>query len=208
VIPQNKTRGQRKTQAPCSGCFLHKDRCLCDEIPCLDLNSKLTLIIHTRELKRTTNTGQLALRALKNSDHYVRGLIDEPLNFTQILDPEYQSVLFFPAEDASLLTPEWASQWKKPIQLLVPDGNWRQASKVFLRHPEVKILPRVMVKPTTLQTHFLRKETKPEGLSTLQAIALAFGALEGPDVEKKLMTLYELKLQRTLEGRGVFHLPH
>jgi hypothetical protein len=40
-------------------------------------------------------------------------------------------------------------------------------------------------------------------MATLQAIAYAFGAIEGASVGSQLMGLYDLKLRLTLEGRGV-----
>ena len=48
----------------------------------------------------------------------------------------------------------------------------------------------------------LRHETKPGGLATLEAIALAMGVLEGEYIQVALQSLFELKLQRTLLGRG------
>jgi DTW domain-containing protein YfiP len=39
-------------------------------------------------------------------------------------------LLFYPSEDAVELDKELVAQDQKPIQLIVPDGTWRQASKV------------------------------------------------------------------------------
>ena len=121
---------QRKTKDPCPGCFLHPTRCLCDKIPQLALSTKLTLIIHQRELKRTTNTGRLAIKALQNSTIFVRGEFDNSLNFQEIFDPEYNSILLYPSDDALELTQAHVKKLRRPLQLIVPDGNWRQASKV------------------------------------------------------------------------------
>jgi DTW domain-containing protein len=193
---------KRKTKDPCPECFLHKNHCICALIPNHTLRTKVTLIIHAKELKRTTNTGRLALKALKNSEMRVRGLDREVLDLSDLLDDHYQSLLFFPSADAVELTQEFASQFSKPIQLLVPDGNWRQASKVNSRHPELKSLPRVKVVQPNLEKQHLRAESSLEGMATLMAIAEALKVIEGEGVFNSLMNLYRAKLEKTIIGRG------
>ncbi len=198
-----RKRGQRKTQDPCENCFLHRERCLCDFIPRLETKTKISLVIHAKELRRTTNTGLLATKALVNSQILVRGADNGRLNLSELLNPMYRPILFFPAEGAEELNLDFVSQSELPIHLIVPDGNWRQASKVHHRHPELKDIPRVMIKLPNTDTHHLRAESTPEGMATLQAIAHALGVIEGEFVKQKLLELYHLKLERTLLGRGV-----
>lgn len=200
--PSLKQKGQRKTQDPCANCYLHKDRCICAFIPSLTFRTKLSLIIHSKELKRATNTGSLAAKALVNSEIHIRGRIDHPLSGADILDSNYQPLLFYPAAEAMDLTAEVVQGFNKPIQLIVPDGNWRQASKVNTRYPEFAPIPRVMIKAPNLSTQHLRTETTAEGMATLQAIAWAFGVLEGETAQSELLALYEKKLAATLLGRG------
>jgi DTW domain-containing protein YfiP len=193
---------KRKTKDPCVECSLHKDLCLCELIPRLDLKTKMTLVVHYKELKRTTNTGTLALKALVNSEVRIRGKGREGLDLTDLLIPQYRTLLFFPSEDAVELNSELIADSSFPIQLIVPDGNWRQASKVHYRHHELKDIPRVMISTPNLETFHMRAETTDHGMATLQAIALAMGVIEGHEVETALMNLYKIKLDRTLKGRG------
>ncbi len=193
----------RKTKDPCQVCFLHKDFCICSEIPKLNLKTKLSLVVHYRELKRTSNTGRLAVTALTNSQMLVRGLEQaEATDLSGLLLEDHETLFLYPSEDSVLLTPAYVSQFQKPIHLIVPDGNWRQAGKVHLRHKELAHLPRVRVTPSRPATHFLRKEHVEGGMATLEAIAFAFGAIEGAEIEQALSDLYQLKLTRTLTARG------
>ncbi len=194
---------QRKTKDPCETCFLHRDRCLCAFIPRLHLNTKLSLIIHAKELKRTTNTGVLATKALANSSVFVRGQIGNHLELSSLLHPAYRPMLLYPVEGAIELTREFVIQSELPVHLIVPDGNWRQASKVHYRHPELRDVPRVTIKNPNRDRHRLRTETTEEGMATLQAIAYALRVIEGESVGNELLKLYQLKLDRTLEGRGL-----
>ena len=198
-----KPKGKRKTQDPCLGCLLHKSLCLCEFIPTLSLRTKISLIIHAKELKRTTNTGTLALKALTNSELIIRGKLDAPADLTSMLDSEYHHLLFYPADEAIELTADFVKNISAPINLIVPDGNWRQASKVHYRHSELKQITRVMIKDENTATQHLRAESSKHGMATLQAIAFALGIIEGPQVKLDLLDLYQLKLERTLLGRGV-----
>lgn len=191
---------KRKTLDPCQRCFLHKERCICSQIPKIELKTKLSLIIHHRELKRTTNTGRLAVEALVNSEMHIRGKENEALNLSPILSSEYETYVLYPSEDAvdlETLKPQ------KPVQLIVSDGNWRQAGKLHRRQSELKDIPRVKISQKNLATENLRREHFMEGFSTLEAIAIAIGHFEGEAVKAQLMALYQAKLQATLAGRGV-----
>lgn len=174
---------------------------MCASIPSLQTRTRLSLIVHAKELKRTTNTGRLAIKALINSEMYIRGLSPIPLDLSSLIKPEYQPFLFFPSEDAIELTSGFASLDPRPIQLIVPDGNWRQASKVPGRYPQLKDIPRVKIAQKNISTAHLRKEHKPEGMSTLEAIASAYSIIESSSVGQQLQDLYLIKLHRTLMGR-------
>ena len=193
---------KRKTLHPCPVCFLHLQRCICHLIPKLDLKTKLTLVVHYRELKRTTNTGRLAVQALVNSEMYIRGEGRSPLDLSSLLSPDYESYVLYPSDEAIDLE---NLKPAKPVQLIVSDGNWRQAGKLHRRHAELEHLPRVRIREKNEAQHHLRHEHFAEGFSTLEAIAIALGCLEGDAVKAKLMALYHAKLRATLEGRGTAH---
>ncbi len=203
---------QRKPKSPCLKCLLNPSLCICSLLPILKdplhLKTKISLIIHAKELKRTTNSGRLALHCLANSGMHVRGHFDknkedfESLDLSDLLTQGYETLLFYPSDDAMELTKSYVQAVHKPIQLIVPDGNWRQASKVHTRHPELAKIPRVMMKTPNLAKFHLRAESSEFGMSTLEAIARAIAVIEGDDVGEKLLAVYHLKLERTLMGRG------
>lgn len=163
----------------------------------------MCLVIHHRELSRSSNTGLLAIRALVNSEVRVRGEQREALDLKDLLTAQYRSFLFYPSADAVELNEALVLQEARPIQLLVPDGTWRQARKINSRHPELRDLPRVKIGTPNNSIFQLRAQSQPERMATLQAIAEGLGIIEGDEVRAQLMTLYQTKIGRTLKARGI-----
>ncbi len=195
----------RRTKDPCLTCYLHKDRCICDCIPRLNLRTRVTLVIHHKELYRSTNTGRLAHTALINSELLVRGLSEKSTyqDLSHLIKQEYTNLLFYPASDAVELNKEFLlSQGSRPLHLIVPDGNWRQASKVHYRHKELANILRIKISTPNVAALHLRRETTKEGMATLEAIAHALGFIENEQVKQELMNVYWKKLQQTFLGRG------
>jgi DTW domain-containing protein YfiP len=63
-------------------------------------------------------------------------------------------------------------------------------------------LPKVTLPAGQRTSYLLRFEPKMEGLATMEAIARAFGILEGPEIEEKLEALFRIMVDRTLYSRG------
>ena len=137
-----------------------------------------------------------------NSEMRVRGDTREPLDLRDLLNPRYRTFLFYPSDDAVELDNELVARDRTPIQLIVPDGTWRQASKVHFRHHELRDVPRVKISAPDSSKFHLRAQHRPEGMATLQAIAHALGVLEGDLVKAQLMKLYDLRVERALVARG------
>ena len=194
---------QSQPNEHCESCGVSAAACLCDVVPRIEVRTKVCLVIHHRELSRSSNTGLLATRALLNSEVRVRGEHREALDLQDVLTNEYRSFLFYPSADAIELNQALVMQEATPIQLLVPDGTWRQARKIHFRHRELRDLPRVKISTPNNSIFQLRAQSKPERMATLQAIAEALGVIEGDAVRVQLMRLYREKIERTLKGRGI-----
>ena len=169
----------------------------------MDLRTRIALVIHHREISRSSNTGLLALKSLVNSELRIRGESRQTLDLSDLLSPDYQTFLFYPSDDALELDRELVCQDARPIQLIVPDGTWRQARKIHSRQLELKNIPRVKISAPNHSTFQLRAQSRPERMATLQAIACALRIIEGDLVEAQLMKLYRARIDRTLRARGI-----
>lgn len=187
------------TAQRCPGCHMHRALCVCALVPRLETRTRLALVIHRYEDRKPTNTGRIATACLPNSEVLVRG--HEGQDAAVVFAEGSEPLLLFPHEDAEPLDRFVAST--RPVTLVVPDGTWRQASKMRRRVPGLSnvrcvALPASPDRPTLR----LRAEAHAHGLSTLEAIARALGVLEGPAVQTALEHLYLTIVERTLWMRG------
>ena len=187
----------------CTFCHMRAVACVCSIIEPLTLATRVCLVIHSNEVRRTSNTGQMALRALTNSEMRIRGRTGEPLDLSDLLEESYRPFLLYPAEGAVELDHQLVAQSDRPVMLIVPDGNWRQASKVHYRHSEISHVPRVKFSGANTDLYSLRHQHRQEGMATLQAIAHAMGVLEGEAVQRQLLKLYQARLSKSLITRGI-----
>lgn len=187
----------------CATCSMHATLCICALVPRLETRTRLQLIVHYREESKPTNTGQLAARCLPHSQLSIVGDRQRPLDIAPVTDRE-QPVLLFPADDAVPITHFAASE--RPVVLFVPDGNWRQASKMRKRIPGLADLPCVTLPDTAPSNYRLRAEFHAGRLSTFEAIARALCILEGhdgPRIEAAMLAVFHVMVERTLWLRGV-----
>lgn len=205
--------GTRKHQAPrCAECKMLVQLCLCGDAR--EIASKLppvktqvTLLVHHRELATTTNSGLHLRFFLPGFRFFVRGLPDQKLKAEDILKSGCENILLFPTQTARDLRDPGVEFWKrlnnKPINLIVPEGSWRQASKVPKREAFLQEIPAVFLPPdsVTPSTYQLRKETKPGGLGTFEAVVRALDYLEDPSPRKLLESYFSLFVERTLKSR-------
>jgi DTW domain-containing protein YfiP len=112
--------------------------------------------------------------------------------------------LLFPHETATPIG-DWREREgaRGALTLVVPDGTWRQAAHARSRVPELAALPCVTLTGARAEGSRLRRASAhPERLSTLEAVALALGVLEGPAVEEALLRVYRVMADRTLWTNG------
>lgn len=172
-------------------------------MPQLDLGTRLELVMHHRETRRTTATGPLALAVLRNGGLHVHGRRDAPLDLSHLHGEggEARRVLvLFPSESARPLSRSLIGEDPRPITLVVPDGSWRQAGRIAKRVPGLQHAERVTLPSGPPSRWGIRRETKAAGLATLEAIARALGVLEGADVQRQLEQLFARMVAATLAG--------
>jgi tRNA-uridine aminocarboxypropyltransferase len=181
---------------------MHAAACVCEHIEALVLETRVVLIMHYKEMPKTTATGPMALAALDNSELHVHGRRGQPVELDHLHEQERRVLVLFPQEGASPLTEAFRAEDRRPITLIVPDGSWRQASRIPKRIGAIARAQPVTLPPGPETRWGVRRETHPSGLATFEAIARALGYLESRAVRVELESLFERMVNATYQNRG------
>jgi DTW domain-containing protein YfiP len=182
----------------CPMCRLHRSLCICALVPTVVTRTRVVLVVHQLELRKPTNTGRLVARCLPNSAVLLRGG-GAPADPSAAWGGDRAPVLLYPDRQARPI-----DQWRAssdPITLIVPDGTWRQAARARRRIPGLVDIPCAHL-PEAASSYRLRQAARPGRLSTMEAVACALGALEGPEVEEQLIHILRVMIDRTLWTNG------
>jgi DTW domain-containing protein YfiP len=188
---------------------MHRSLCICALLPRIATRTRVVVVLHQLEARKSTNTGALAARCLENSVVVYRGRAPaagaaEPL--ANQLSIETDPLLLYPHPSATPL-----GAWRgatKPTTLIVPDGTWPQTVRTCRRLRALAEFPCVSLPAPGITVDRLRDSARPDRLATLEAVALALGILEGPSVRDALMRVYRIMTERTLWTNGRVSASH
>jgi DTW domain-containing protein YfiP len=186
----------------CPSCQLNNNLCVCHSIRPFKVESQISLVVHVRELKLTSNTAQFVEKMLPEQARiFIRGRVFENFDSTPILERSGRPLFLYPHEDAFELNEKFLQDHPGPYHLIVPDGNWHQARRVRRREEGFKNLPAVKLPPGILTEYRLRRAPQPEWVCTYEAVAHALGIMEGEKVKEDLMSFFRYWVKTTLFNR-------
>ena len=166
----------------CSKCRINKEFCFCDLLKTVDIKSKVSIVMHANEITLISNTAYLAELTINKSSIFIRGLKDHEFDAEELVEEGYENLYLYPSDDSQVLNSEYLGKIDKPINLIVPDGSWRQARKYVNREETFKNLKKVRVENIGESIYQLRKSPGRDSLCTFEAIAYALKEIEGEEV--------------------------
>jgi DTW domain-containing protein len=190
--------------AECPRCGKPAPLCVCAGIEPLDNRIALLILQHPQEQDRDLGTARLTALHLK------RATLETGLSWSSLLkalgrevNPKRWAVLYLGAASAATLPkdreltlldskgaplPEQERALAEIEGIIVLDGSWSQAKTLWWRNPWVLKCRRLALNPKQPSRYGkLRREPRREGLSTLEATALALARLGNqPEIESKL----------------------
>ena len=159
----------------------------------------MVLLQHPREARLAICSARLTRVALENAELH-RGVSFESHPRVREVVAAPGTALLFPGGMA-------ADAADPPRALVVLDGTWVQAEKMLELNPAIAALPRIELRPQRPSGYGeLRREPAPGHLPTIEAVALALGALEAdparfaPMIEA-VRRMVELQLECARGGR-------
>ncbi len=161
-------------RATCYRCFKPQVACICASVQQVANRTGIIILQHPRERFHAVGTVRIARLGLAN----VRVELCTPRTVGGALRAQLpaQTALLYPGAGArDLATLPVAEQ---PRHLIVLDGTWFHAKKIYDAQAWLHELPHVCLRPTAPSGYRIRREPKAGYVATLEAIVLALRILE------------------------------
>jgi DTW domain-containing protein YfiP len=167
---------------------------LCAHLRPIATRTRLLVVQHPREHKEARGTARLVALCVTGSALVVTTRPDDHPVVRAWLDaPDARAVLLYPGPDAAPLVAD-------PVRstLVVVDGTWPQSRKLLRENPRLAALPRATLPVGATSTYRIRRQPRPECLSTLEAVAAALGTIEGGDTFTGLYAPFDAMIEQWL----------
>jgi len=168
----------------------------------VETRTRVVVLMHSKERVRMSNSARLAALFLAGGEVRIRGAKGRPLDPEGVRSAEHYNVVLFPSADADVLDSGWSPPDDRPVNLIVPDGNWGQVRRLVRREPALAGLPHLRLPAGPPSRFRLRSQPRADGLATFEAIARALGCFEGAAVQTPLDYVFDVMVERTLWTRG------
>lgn len=189
----------------CYTCRKPQVSCYCKELHPVSSRPRIVILMHPLEARHPVGTGRLAHRCLQNSKLWVGTRFDERSELASLIrDPGVNPLLLFPgAESLSLdalddgKRSELLDPAREPV-VIVLDATWSIANKMLRQSPVLQGIPRVSFGPGPRSGFLVRRQPRPECLSSLEAIHRVLCLLDRPDHYAEMIRVFESMVSRQL----------
>lgn len=176
----------------CPNCQRPEKACICAFTADITNDIHVVVLQHPSEVSQTKGTITLLTKSLHSCQVLIGENFTENESFLQVME-QYQPVLLYPGEQAKTLNHKRIAQLTgaiegnkqssskdKPICLVVLDGTWKKAYRMYMLSTNLHQLPQVCL-PDDLANcgqYHIRKVAKKNALSSLEASCYALALLE------------------------------
>lgn len=159
----------QSSRAFCDNCDFLKSRCLCSTLKILPNSTHIIVLQHPSESKHPLNTVRIMKKSFQNFNLFTGENFSHNQTLNDlIINPENNVALLYPT-DHSINISEF-SQVSKPItHLIVIDGTWRKAKKIFMLSTNLHFLSTIQLTQIEESHYKIRKAPRADALSTIEA---------------------------------------
>jgi len=207
----------QKDRDHCENCALVKEFCICEFVPKIESDIKYILLTHSNELKKRTNTGILIEQSMKNTK-IIEWIRKEPSKkLLDIINSDKDVYLLYPEADSenaseevneckfsreiksninqdkfiSELDDQKSENDNKEKYIIILDGTWQEAQKMFNRSDYLKRVKRLSLTPDSLSEYKLRRKKDENHLCTVEAAIITLMMFDEEDNSNKLKNYFE-----------------
>lgn len=191
----------QKNREHCINCALVKEFCICGHVPSIESDIIFILLSHTNELKKRTNTGILIEKSM-TSTLVIEWQRKEPSKeLLDIINMEKEVYfLYTETNETNEIVTLDASEEKidavcSKKYIIILDGTWQEAKKIYNRSEYLKDLKRISITPENLSEYQLRRKKNEQHLCTAEAAIITlkkFGEDKNSDILKDYFEKFQV----------------
>lgn len=184
----------------CLRCLRPQTLCYCDDLPSVETRTRLVVLQHPHERTHPFGTARLVKLCMPNASVHV-----PTPGFTGTLEKQVEvppdAAVLYPHPDADDLADLPKEQW--PSTLIAIDGTWSHAKRLYRENPWLRQHRHVKLQPSEPSNYRIRREPKPEYISTIEAIVEALRIVE-PEHERldELLQAFDRMIDTQIEHRS------
>lgn len=184
-------------RARCQQCLRPPVACLCETIKLLDNRVNIVILQHPSEVKHAKGTAKIVELSLKNCDIIIGEDFSAVPQFQTLLKNSQRLMLLYPNDQAitpTQLKQQLASRATNSgeeglgresldgLTIIVLDGSWKKAYKIYCLNPPLQSLPCIGIEAKEQSNYRIRKSSRSDSLSTLEACYQLLTELEGEEL--------------------------
>lgn len=191
----------------CSVCSRPEKSCICAYISAVNNQVLVVILQHPNEVKQSKGTVTLLSKSLMQCQVIVGEDFTDNDELNNIIS-EYHTLLLYPSEQSQEISYNMGNQvgTTKPICLILLDGTWKKAYRMFMLSKNLQQLMQVSLPLNIESLYKIRKTSKENALSTLEACCYALAMLENNKQSVNYLPQQYHQLLQSFVAFNQFHL--
>lgn len=164
----------------CDQCEYILDRCICEHLCKIESPIPIIILRDPKEKNHALGTAHLLKLCIKNIKIIDTDNPDQDFEFINFMTQFKNPILIYPFEQSQSLNE--TKKNNSPDCLIFLDGTWKKTNRLFFRSQVLQKLTRCHLDLINFQTNYrLRKSTKENSLSTIEAVGMSLNTLTEKD---------------------------
>ncbi|WP_299802789.1 tRNA-uridine aminocarboxypropyltransferase [uncultured Shewanella sp.] len=160
----------------CPNCHYPQKACLCASIETMQVKPELIILQDPSEVGHAKNSVRLLELVIANTQVVVGETPDDFAELREQLAQSSKPVYLVYPSDTSVSANEIALE--QEVILLFLDGTWRKAYKLLQLNPWLQAYPALHLDLDSASNYTIRKASRSDSLSTLEAAAMMLKAID------------------------------
>ncbi len=173
------------TRPSCPNCHYPLKACLCESIEQIEVSTEIIILQDPSEVGHAKNSVRLLSLVIPQTQVVIGEGADDYAQLQNYLNACNKPVyLVYPSDESQNAAEE---SFDKGAVILLLDGTWRKAYKLLQLNPWLLQYPALHLDLESASNYTIRKASRSDSLSTLEAAAMMLKAIE-PNVDVRPLT--------------------